>query len=672
MASERDKKSEFDIVETTVDTGSEMRARSERRDRRGARRARGAAQERRHHERALGARDQHQPRAGRGLGAAQLPRAARRPRPPRISPPWPRRSRLRLAVGPRAQRAPRLVSAAPPWLPRAAISGARYSAAELPPTATRVVPPRPARAARARGLRHARRRGARWPRRSAPWSSAARRRSAIAAAYGMALAARAAQAEAPRRSSPRCARAGASSRRAPDRGEPRVGRRSHALAEAARHARLAGAPSALAARRGSRDHPRDDVAACRAMGALGAPLLRRRRHGPHALQRRRARDRRLRHRARRHPRRDRGRQEHPRPRRRDAARTSRARASPRGSSRGRHPRRGDHRRRWPPTSWRRGEIDAVVVGADRIARNGDVANKIGTYGARCLARARTASRSTSPRRGARSTSHAPTATPSRSRSASRDEVALASAASSLVARRRRRAQPGLRRDPGARSSRRSSPSAARSLPTPSPAPEARTTSALASGGREPLSMLACVLLSSCSHPSQRWPSGVDRDLNPALGRVRHPQAGRRPPRHRRGRRSSPCPAAACALNSGSQGGQHIWLGLSCKNLGPRVTAFFKITDVETGLELTRHGLAQAIDLEYDGNGSDLAVRPLRLPRARRDYGLPGERRQRRRTARAPSSPRDLSGRKIKIEADVTDDCKKPAIHAEVLTVISSG
>jgi len=27
-----------------------------------------------------------------------------------------------------------------------------------------------------------------------------------------------------------------------------------------------------------------------------------------------------------------------------------------------------------------GEVDAVVVGADRIARNGDAANKIGTYG----------------------------------------------------------------------------------------------------------------------------------------------------------------------------------------------------------------------------------------------------------------------------------------------------
>ena len=34
----------------------------------------------------------------------------------------------------------------------------------------------------------------------------------------------------------------------------------------------------------------------------------------------------------------------------------------------------------------RGEVDAVVVGADRIAANGDVANKIGTYGLAVLAR----------------------------------------------------------------------------------------------------------------------------------------------------------------------------------------------------------------------------------------------------------------------------------------------
>jgi len=35
----------------------------------------------------------------------------------------------------------------------------------------------------------------------------------------------------------------------------------------------------------------------------------------------------------------------------------------------------------------RGEIDAVVVGADRIARNGDIANKIGTYALSLAARA---------------------------------------------------------------------------------------------------------------------------------------------------------------------------------------------------------------------------------------------------------------------------------------------
>ncbi|HEY6377602.1 MAG TPA: S-methyl-5-thioribose-1-phosphate isomerase [Candidatus Dormibacteraeota bacterium] len=33
-----------------------------------------------------------------------------------------------------------------------------------------------------------------------------------------------------------------------------------------------------------------------------------------------------------------------------------------------------------PTLMRRGEIDAVLVGADRIAANGDVVNKVGTYG----------------------------------------------------------------------------------------------------------------------------------------------------------------------------------------------------------------------------------------------------------------------------------------------------
>ena len=34
----------------------------------------------------------------------------------------------------------------------------------------------------------------------------------------------------------------------------------------------------------------------------------------------------------------------------------------------------------------KGKVDAVVVGCDRVAANGDVANKIGTYGIAVLAK----------------------------------------------------------------------------------------------------------------------------------------------------------------------------------------------------------------------------------------------------------------------------------------------
>ena len=64
---------------------------------------------------------------------------------------------------------------------------------------------------------------------------------------------------------------------------------------------------------------------------------------------------------------------------------------------------------------RAGEVDVVLVGADRIAANGDTANKVGTYPLAVLA-ARHGSRSTSARRSARWTSTPWTATRSRSRS----------------------------------------------------------------------------------------------------------------------------------------------------------------------------------------------------------------------------------------------------------------
>jgi hypothetical protein len=140
------------------------------------------------------------------------------------------------------------------------------------------------------------------------------------------------------------------------------------------------------------------------------------------------------------------------------------------------------------------------------------------------------------------------------------------------------------------------------------------------------------------------------------------------------------PAAGVPINYGSQGGQHIWLGLSCQNLGPKVTVYLKITDVETGLELSQHGLAVAVDLEYDGKGSDLAhgiygyldlghVDPEPDPSGSGGATAMGTGST---GGAAPTITGSLAGRKIKVTADVTDDCKKPAIHAEVITTISAG
>ncbi len=92
-----------------------------------------------------------------------------------------------------------------------------------------------------------------------------------------------------------------------------------------------------------------------------------------------------------------------------------------------------------------GRVQMVVVGADRIAANGDTANKIGTYGVALLAKAH----------GIPFYVAAPSSTfdltladgstiPIEQRDPSRNHPRLRPADGS---RRRRRLQPGLRRDP---------------------------------------------------------------------------------------------------------------------------------------------------------------------------------------------------------------------------------
>ena len=204
----------------------------------------------------------------------------------------------------------------------------------------------------------------------------------------------------------------------------------------------------------------------------GAALLPDERARPDPLQRRRAGHRRLRHRAGRDP----------------GARSRPAKRSPSSPTRrGRSCRaRGS-----PPGSWSRDGIDttviadnmaggddggrarsnAVVVGADRIAANGDIANKIGTYGLAVLAQEHGI-----PFYVAAPWSTIDLATPTGAgipiEERERREVTHLGG---IAARARGRvgAQPRLRRHPAPLRHRRSSPSAAsRTRPTPRAWPRA--------------------------------------------------------------------------------------------------------------------------------------------------------------------------------------------------------
>ena len=72
-----------------------------------------------------------------------------------------------------------------------------------------------------------------------------------------------------------------------------------------------------------------------------------------------------------------------------SSRVRRRTAVPAGSSLTAGERKGSDSGHADTATWRlfiNGEIDCVVVGADRIAANGDVANKIGTYSVAVLAK----------------------------------------------------------------------------------------------------------------------------------------------------------------------------------------------------------------------------------------------------------------------------------------------
>ena len=171
----------------------------------------------------------------------------------------------------------------------------------------------------------------------------------------------------------------------PDGGEPGLGARSDGAGRRGDRARSRREPRRAARGGGARDPSRGRRRVPRDGGDRRARVPRRRDH-PHPLQRRRARHGRLRHRARRHPRRARGRA--------SASASSRARRGPylQGARltawelhRDGIPVDAHHRLDGRAAHARGGRSTSSSSGADRIARTGDVANKIGTYGVACLA-----------------------------------------------------------------------------------------------------------------------------------------------------------------------------------------------------------------------------------------------------------------------------------------------
>ena len=206
----------------------------------------------------------------------------------------------------------------------------------------------------------------------------------VAGAMGIALAARTAP-EHPRRDAPVPGGAGRRAGRGPaDRREPRVGRRRGA---------------GRAGPRGRRTRRRRAGGSRRGRG--GSTARRSRAAGPWARTARRcsptaahlmtqcntggARDRRLRHRARRRARAGRARRRPARLGARDAA--AAAGRAPDGvrAGRGGHPRTPSSTDNATGAILREGGVAGIVVGADRIAANGDTANKIGTYNLAVLA-----------------------------------------------------------------------------------------------------------------------------------------------------------------------------------------------------------------------------------------------------------------------------------------------
>ena len=177
----------------------------------------------------------------------------------------------------------------------------------------------------------------------------------------------------------------------------------------------------------------------------------------------------------------------------------------------------------------RGEVDVVLVGADRVAANGDTANKVGTYPLAVLAARHGIPFYVVRADDARSTSRRPTAPAIPIEERAADEVTRVPRRPHRAARHRG-PQPGLRRDAGRADHRDRH-----------------------RGGRRPRAVRGRASRAATAAARARWAADAGLPRGPAARRSRRRADARRRPAdgHRRASagatRSSPAPTTDRAL-----------------------------------------------------------------------------------------------------------------------------
>jgi hypothetical protein len=157
----------------------------------------------------------------------------------------------------------------------------------------------------------------------------------------------------------------------------------------------------------------------------------------------------------------------------------------------------------------------------------------------------------------------------------------------------------------------------------------------------PLPLLS-LILAGC-------PAPTDPDLE-------KPCASRRAPSVTVGTGSDqfqPIGGGGVLIQTGAQGGNHIWIGVSCRGLGPDVTLSYGIRNA-TGADVSGP-LEQVVQLQWD-QGSD-------TDQAAGIYGY----------LNPPGGYPDLAklvGQQVTIWADAADGCHSTPIHAEAVATVT--